>query len=161
VHVSLLESVVNFLNKHFGEQALRRTDYSRHGYHLDLQIPLDRVRELASFLKRSGFFLETVTALDRGSHLELVYFYNQYKELCRIKAWAPAAKGSLAPSLSSILPAADWHEREVFDFFGQHFSDHPNLKRILLPQDADFHPLLKDFKAGPELNGESFDMERA
>ncbi|MBK8482665.1 MAG: NADH-quinone oxidoreductase subunit C [Proteobacteria bacterium] len=50
-----------------------------------------------------------------------------------------------APSLSATYPAANWLEREVFDMFGLRFAGHPQLKRLLLPEDADFHPLLKDF----------------
>ncbi|MBK6847105.1 MAG: NADH-quinone oxidoreductase subunit C [Proteobacteria bacterium] len=50
-----------------------------------------------------------------------------------------------APSLVASFPAADWLEREVFDMFGVRFAGHPQLKRLLLPEDADFHPLLKDF----------------
>ncbi|MCA8972076.1 MAG: NADH-quinone oxidoreductase subunit C, partial [Planctomycetes bacterium] len=40
---------------------------------------------------------------------------------------------------------ADWHEREAYDMYGVRFIGHPNLERILLPEDADFHALLKDF----------------
>jgi NADH-quinone oxidoreductase subunit C len=71
---------------------------------------------------------------------------------------APAAEGSdgsappdagpthtTAPSIVDIFPAADWMEREVFDMHGVRFDDHPDLERILLPEDADFHALLKDF----------------
>ena len=49
------------------------------------------------------------------------------------------------PSIASIYPAADWHEREAYDMYGVRFIGHPNLERILLPQDADFHTLLMDF----------------
>lgn len=50
-----------------------------------------------------------------------------------------------APSLAGSYPAANWLEREVFDMFGLRFAGHPQLERLLLPEDADFHPLLKDF----------------
>lgn len=42
-------------------------------------------------------------------------------------------------------PSADWFEREIYDMYGVRFDDHPDLARILLPDDADFHALLKDF----------------
>ena len=51
------------------------------------------------------------------------------------------------PTISHIYQGANWHERETHDFFGIIFSGHPNLEPLLLPEDADFHPLLKDFKA--------------
>jgi len=50
------------------------------------------------------------------------------------------------PSLTSIWGAADWHEREAYDMMGVKFSDHPNFKRILLPDDWDGYPLRKDFE---------------
>ena len=52
---------------------------------------------------------------------------------------------SAVPSVSAVTPAANWFEREIFDMFGLSFEGHPQLERILLPEDADFHPLLKDF----------------
>ena len=51
------------------------------------------------------------------------------------------------PTVSGVFGGANWHERETHDFFGIRFAGHPNLIPLLLPEDADYHPLRKDFKA--------------
>lgn len=62
-------------------------------------------------------------------------------------AWIslPASESTEVPSLSGIYPGMEWHERECFDLFGINFSGHPNLTRILLPDDWEGHPLRKDY----------------
>jgi len=78
--------------------------------------------------------------------MEVVYDFNHYAELCRVvlKVRIPRDAPSL-PTISAVYPGANWHEREVFEFFGIIFENHPDLKPLLLPEDADFHPLRKDF----------------
>ena len=79
--------------------------------------------------------------------LEAVYDFNHYEALCRvtIRTRVPRSKPEV-PTISSIYPGANWHERETHDFFGITFVGHPCLVPLLLPEDADFHPLLKDFR---------------
>jgi NADH-quinone oxidoreductase subunit C len=58
--------------------------------------------------------------------------------------------GEPVPSVVSVWPTADWHEREAFDLMGIVFEGHPNLKRILMDDDWEGHPLRKDYPMGGE-----------
>jgi len=84
-----------------------------------------------------------------GDKLEVVYDYNRTDgELCRVVIRCRLDRDEPEIStISGIIPGADWHERETHDFFGIVFTGHPDLSPLLLPEDADFHPLRKDFKA--------------
>jgi NADH-quinone oxidoreductase subunit C len=66
----------------------------------------------------------------------------------RVKVQLPEADRPIVPSVVAVWPTADWHEREVFDFFGIIFDGHPNLKRILMPDEWIGHPLRKDYPVG-------------
>ena len=78
--------------------------------------------------------------------LEVVYDFNRYDAVCRVvlRVRTPRNKPRV-PSISGLYQGALWHERETHDFFGIDFEGHPCLAPLLLPEDADFHPLLKDF----------------
>jgi NADH:ubiquinone oxidoreductase subunit C len=66
----------------------------------------------------------------------------------RLQCWL--GEGAPVPSVVSVWPTADWHEREQFDLMGIHFEGHPNLVRILMEDDWEGHPLRKDYPIGGE-----------
>jgi NADH-quinone oxidoreductase subunit C len=123
-------------------------EYAKTGYHLEVTAQPEQMPQVAQAMLAEGCFLESLTAVDLIESFTLVYHFASFFELCRtvVHASLPKRKGG-APTISQVYPGADWYEREVFDLFGIHFFGHPNLKRLLLPEDADFHPLLKDFGA--------------
>ena len=115
--------------------------------------PTDNLVELASVLRdREGFeMLVDLTALDWGQEnsprfTTLYHFYSlALKTYLRIACDCPSNEEPEIPSLAAVYPAADWHEREVFDMFGITFAGHPNLKRILMWDEYPYHPLRKEF----------------
>ncbi len=66
----------------------------------------------------------------------------------RVQVWID--EGEPVPSLVTIWPTADWHEREAWDLMGIHIVGHPNLQRILMEEDWEGHPLRKDYPIGGE-----------
>jgi NADH-quinone oxidoreductase subunit C len=66
----------------------------------------------------------------------------------RVQVWLD--DGESVPSVISVWPTADWHEREAWDLMGIPVADHPNLARILMDDDWEGHPLRKDYPLGGE-----------
>ncbi len=125
-------------------------DYNAKGYHLDGNIAPEQVTAAAALLDRAGFALDTITGVDwlAAGEMELLYDYFHPTTNLRIvlRTRVPRSNPEL-PTISGIFPGANWHERETHDFFGIRFSGHPDLTPLLLPEDADYHPLRKDFGA--------------
>jgi NADH-quinone oxidoreductase subunit C len=149
------------LAERFGPERVCEGNYVQNGFHVHLSLDPEGCHTLAGFLKEKGYYLEYITAVDRIEHLDLVYVFGFYAKPHRIQAVVKVPGGKEVPTLADVYGAADWHEREVFDMFGQVFSGHPNLKNLLLPEKSNFHPLLKSFQAGPKHSGDVADLEVA
>ncbi|MFJ9148325.1 NADH-quinone oxidoreductase subunit C [Streptomyces sp. NPDC102270] len=86
---------------------------------------------------------------DKGRELHAVYHLRSitHNRLLRLEVSAPDADPHI-PSLVSVYPTNDWHERETYDFFGIVFDGHPALTRIMMPDDWQGHPQRKDYPLG-------------
>jgi NADH-quinone oxidoreductase subunit C len=96
----------------------------------------------------------------RQPHVEVVYhlFSMRHKHSLVLKVMLPrwgGEEGELpeVSSVASVWSTADWHERECYDLLGVNFTDHPNLRRILCPEDWVGHPLRKDYEMPLEYHG--------
>jgi NADH-quinone oxidoreductase subunit C len=123
-------------------------DYAAKGCHLEVTAAPNQVVATATLLDRHGFSLDAITGVDwmAEDQMEVVYDYFHPAANLRvaIRSRLPRANPEI-PTISNVFPGANWHERETHEFFGIQFLGHPNLTPLLLPEDATFHPLRKDF----------------
>ncbi|PLX46071.1 MAG: hypothetical protein C0609_01445, partial [Deltaproteobacteria bacterium] len=124
------------------------SDYPSTGVHVDVLMGLTWVRTFASLIREEDFLIESVTAVDAEPNMMVLYHFTHPDELCRVVARVLVERVvKRCPTISDIYPGANWHEREVRDFFGITFEDHPDMTPLILPEDqVDFHPLLKKEK---------------
>jgi len=135
----------------FGDKLrIEAADFSKCGCHLDITASGTDIEAAASVVDGLGFTLEAISGVDWPAEeaMELVYDFNKMAEGGRIaiRVRVSREKPEL-PSISKIFGGANWHEREAHDMFGFVFSGHPDLTPLLLPENATFHPLRKDFSA--------------
>lgn len=115
-----------------------------------LEIESNNLRIIVSLLKEdpelSFDFLICCFAVDYLKFLEMIYVLHSYAKNHQIilRTKIDRKKPRIA-SISDIYPTANWHERESYDLFGVAFSDHPDLRRLLLPDDWEGHPMLKGY----------------
>ena len=117
--------------------------------------PSNIVKVLGNLKTELGFtYLADLTAVDfyevKSPRFEVVYilhrFGENYEDNTRVRVKAKLADDNpTIDSVTTLWKGADWLEREVYDMFGIIFNNHPDLRRILMPEDYDEFPLRKDF----------------
>jgi len=123
-------------------------DYKARGYHLEVALAPEQVRKFAEASLAGKLYLEDVTAVDwmADGQMEVLYHLCSFDEPLRVIGRCRIDRfGQGVPTISDIYEGANWHERETHEMYGIGFTGHPYLKQLLLPEDADFHPLRKDF----------------
>ncbi len=149
------EEIKSKLVAAFGPAVVLREETS--GLQPALFISCEHLVDICHFLRDTeGLyfdFLSNLSAVDYIDHFTVVYHLNSlpYRHTLVLKVELLAANRSLdelpeIPSVTSVWRTADWHEREAFDLMGIYFDGHPDLRRILMPDDWEGHPLRKDYK---------------
>ncbi len=131
------------------ENGVLVTDYAKCGYHLDTQVSPEQLCDAVKAVDENGFFIESITGVDwiDDGEIEVIYDFSRYDfEICRVVIRTRVDRNNAKiPTITDIYAGANWHERETAEFFGIDFTGHPNLINLLLPEEADYHPLRKDF----------------
>jgi NADH-quinone oxidoreductase subunit C len=127
-------------------------------------VPRERIVDIAAFLRddqETAFDLLSVVTgihyLGRDYDYEVLYHLKSLRHGHRLRLLVRAREGETVPSVTGVWAGANWPEREVWDLVGVRFSGHPDLRRIIMPDDYPAHPLRKDFdvEGGPQaLDGE-------
>jgi len=141
------------LTRRFGDAVRQSPDPSDF---LTFEIAPESVKPVLTYLKTEATpryqRLEDLTAVDESARRDrdtypdytLVYHLLSFDPASRLRLKAPLTGGNPThPSITDIWPSANWYEREVFDMFGIRFADHPDLRRILMPDHWKGHPLRK------------------
>jgi NADH-quinone oxidoreductase subunit C len=147
LQTSLNNELVTRLRAKFGAAILEAMEDRKQAI---LTVECARLAEVALHLRDEEKFdmLSDLTAVDwpkREKRFDVILNLYSFAKNERLRIKAHAADGEKVPSLVNVWVAANWLEREVFDMFGIVFSGHPDLKRILLPDEWQGYPLRKDY----------------
>jgi NADH-quinone oxidoreductase subunit C len=117
---------------------------------LTITVARENIISAAEALRQASFiFFEDVTGVDwypSEPRFQISYSFLSFALKRRVRVVVRlSGDDAVLDSLTPNWPAANFYEREVFDLFGVHFSGHPNLRRIMMPEDWQGHPLRKDY----------------
>jgi len=143
-----MKQITDLLTKYFGEAV--RFETGLRGDEMVVLTEPDRIVEMMELLRDNGFsMLVDLTAVhypDREAPFEVIYNLLAMEPLLRMFVKVPLCTTEPEiESVAGVFKSANWFEREVFDMFGIRFRNHPNLKRILMWESYEGHPLRKDF----------------
>ena len=146
-----LEKIVNVLEQQAGAA------FDEFRGDVRVYLPADKLRDTMLFLRDEHEFqlLALLTAIDywpeTDPRFHVVYGLESLtqKLVIQLRLRLPEADARV-PSVSDIFPTANWRERELYDMFGIQVDGHPDLRRILMPDDWEGHPLRRDYPLGYE-----------
>lgn len=143
-----LQTVVDGLTSDFPEAVIEVYQSSGDTF---VRVEPQRLIEVIKALKNDYHFiyLTDILGADRFTseeRFEVIYNLISLRDRERLflKVWLDEEE-PVVESLTSIWKSANWHEREVYDMFGVTFTGHPDMRRIYMPEDFDYHPLRKEF----------------
>jgi NADH-quinone oxidoreductase subunit C len=144
------EEIYNPLHERFGE---RITSCSATAVDPYIVVEASAIHAVGTYLRHDRDMqfdsLMCLSGVDYGPEKSLGAVYNLHSTTLRhkitLKVEVPRHDG-VVPTVSDIWHTAEWHEREAYDLFGMRFENHPDHRRILLPDDWEGHPLLKDYQ---------------
>lgn len=147
VQIPLDNDLVRRYRDRFGAAILEALEDRKQHY---LIVDSAQLSEIARYSRDDEKFdlLEDYTAVDwprREKRFDLVAILYSFPHNTRLRLKIPVAANERPASLAEIWPTANWLEREIFDMFGIEFAGHPDMKRILLPDGWQGHPLRKDY----------------
>lgn len=147
LQIPLDNDLVRRYRDRFGSAILDALEDRKQPY---LVIDVAQFSEIARYSRDEEKFdlLEDFTAVDwprREKRFDLIAILYSFQQNTRLRLKVPIAANEHPHSLVDLWPTADWLEREIFDMFGIEFAGHPGLKRILLPDGWQGHPLRKDY----------------
>lgn len=124
---------------------------------LAVTVPSERLYETAGYLRKeeSYDFLVEMVGMDYGDTLGVIYYLSQSENPLHLVALKTSTPEKISPELFSVYDlwdVASVYEREIYDFFGIVFINHPDMRRIFLRADWKGFPLRKEYDANPELN---------
>jgi len=150
-----MQAVFEKLKARFGEDGFQLATGPGDPF---VRVPVERLRDVVAMLRDDCDLkfdqVLIVTGVDYSDRIDVVYHLRSYahRATAVLKVSVPR-DGGVVPSICDLHPAANWHERETFDMLGVRFEGHPNLRRILLPEDWDGHPLRKDYQQPQQYHG--------
>ncbi len=144
------KNITSKIKEKFGESVLEITEFRGD---VSLSVTPNKIVEIAEFLKNDEdlqfVMCKDVTAIDwatRKNRFTIVYHVYSFKNNFNLRIKATISEDPpVIDSVTSVWRSANWYERETYDMYGINFRNHPDLRRMYMPEGFEYHPLRKEF----------------